>query len=471
MNDNELKLPDGKIITFNDQQYEGIQKIREWLKSKKLFFTLSGFAGVGKTSIIKKILDTYNYGVVVSAPTHKACRVIENITQRNGKTLHSLLGLRPDLDLSNFNPNFPQFNPIATPRITDYNFCIIDECSMINKELFELIEERIKNTNTKVLFMGDDKQIPPIGEKESVVFFQENIETYTLTKVERQQNGNPLLLIYDDVRNNLNTINGGFLRKTNINSLDEGVIFTTNKNEFRKFVLDKFLSEDFANNSNFCKLIAWKNDTVMKANNVIRSKLIGSNVDIVEKNDILMGYRTISNEKQTKNIIENSVDYRVIDKSTSEENKYGIKGYNVRLREELTRGRFRHQDVFIVDVNDRTSVNIYSQMHDYFLDRGKENKRLWKGYYEFRRNHILIKNIDKHINGQYRNDNHIIVKDIDYSFAITSHKSQGSTYNHTFVMLNDIEDNPIIKERNQIFYVAISRPSISATIMCNRIDL
>ena len=77
VDDNQLVLPSGKIITFNSEQYEGINKIREWLKNKKSkFFTLSGFAGVGKSTCIKKIVDEYNYGICVSAPTHKACKVI-----------------------------------------------------------------------------------------------------------------------------------------------------------------------------------------------------------------------------------------------------------------------------------------------------------------------------------------------------------------------------------------------------------
>ena len=61
--DNELILPNGKKIVFNDQQYEAIQKINKWLKSDKTFFTLSGSAGTGKSTIVKKILDNYRYGV------------------------------------------------------------------------------------------------------------------------------------------------------------------------------------------------------------------------------------------------------------------------------------------------------------------------------------------------------------------------------------------------------------------------
>ena len=50
------------------------------------------------------------------------------------------------------------------------------------------------------------------------------------------------------------------------------------------------------------------------------------------------------------------------------------------------------------------------------------------------------------------------------------HNSQGSTYNHVFVMENDINDNWVLRERNQIKYVALTRPSMTATVLTNRID-
>ena len=47
VDDNQLVLPTGKLITFNDEQYEGINKIRVWLKSgdkDNYTFTLAGYA-------------------------------------------------------------------------------------------------------------------------------------------------------------------------------------------------------------------------------------------------------------------------------------------------------------------------------------------------------------------------------------------------------------------------------------------
>lgn len=470
MNENQLLLPNGKTITFNSEQFSGVNKMKLWLKSTDNTFTLMGGAGTGKSSILKKILDSYRGGVVVSAPSHKAKRVIMNTTGKAGKTLQALLGLRPDVELSSFDPNFPIFNPIAAVQITDYNLVIIDEASMINLELYELIQEKIKGSRTKVLYVGDPCQIPPIGEKESAVFNQPTNNFHRLTKIERQKDTNPLTLLYDDLRNNLNSVDGGFNRISNMNELGEGVIFTVNKREFRGEVFDRFGSSDFKMDSDFAKVIAWKNDTVILSNMIIRQKLFGKGIDIVVIDDILMGYRTVTTEDMRVNIIENSADYRVIEKSGLEENSYGIYGYHVKLREDLARGEVKYQNVFIIDANNHDNLHLYAQMHDFFRDMAKSNKRAWKKYYEFRRCNLLIKTIDKYKNGLYRSTGDVIAKDMDYGYAITGHKSQGSTYNHCFVMENDIHENWVVRERNQIFYVAMSRPSISATVLCNRLD-
>lgn len=470
LSDRELLLPTGKVITFNEEQFEGLNKIKHWLKNGETFFTLAGYAGTGKTTMIKKILESYRYGVVVSAPTHKAKKVIINTTKKDGQTLHALLGLRPDVDLDNFNPNDPKFNPIAIPKITDYNLVIIDEASMINQELYDLIIDKTKGSRTKVLFMGDPAQIPPVGEKESVVFNQTTNQFYQLTKIERQNDTNPLTFVYDALRNNLNRLDGGFVRKSNVNEIGEGVTFTINKRKFREAILDKFKSDEFKKDTDYCKVIAWKNNTVMMSNKVIRDELFGSKTDIIEVGDILMGYRSVSDEKQRYNIIENSADYHVVEKSGLEENAYGIIGYRVKLRENLARGEFKFQDVFIINANDHSNLHLYGEMHDFFRDMGKANKKMWNKYYQFRRNNLLMKTIDTYRNGQYRTTGDVIVKDLDYGYAITGHKSQGSTYTHVFVMENDINDNWVLKERNQIKYVALTRPSISATVLTTKLD-
>jgi exodeoxyribonuclease-5 len=467
LNVNQLMLPTGKIITFNDEQYIGVNKIRNWLKNDVTFFTLAGYAGTGKSTCIKKILDEYRHSVVVSAPTHKAKKVIMNTTGMEAKTLHALLGLRPDVDLDEFNPNDPKFNPIAEAKIVNYDLVIIDEASMINLELFTMIREKTKDIPTKVLFMGDPAQIPPVGEKESAIFNQLDIEIYWLTIIERQNDTNPLTTVYDALRNHLNDPYGGFIRKSDMNKLGEGIIFMTDKEEFRQAILEKYRSEEFKTNTDYAKVIAWRNITVQGANKVIRNELFGKHTDIVEVGDILMGYRSVRSSNANYNIIENSGDYRVVSKSELQENKYHIMGYPVRIREDLAHGKFKFKDVFIIDHTDLNNLNKYAEQHDFYRDIGKASKEYgsWTQYYNFRRQNLLMKKITKHKDGRPRSKYDIIAKDMDYGMAITAHKAQGSTYTHVFVMENDINMNWLVKERNQLKYTSFTRPTTSATVL------
>lgn len=472
LNDDQILTPTGKLITFNDEQYQSIKKIRKWVNTDNKIFTLAGFSGTGKSTVIKKIIDEFNGQIVVSAPTHKAKKVIMRTTGEDGQTLQALLGLRPDVELDSFNPNDPQFNPIAEPRIGDYDLCIIDEASMINEDLYNLIIEKINESETKVIFMGDPAQIPPINEKESVVFKTESKEFFQLTKLERQSENNPLCFVYDNLRNNLLDEDGGFERITKMNKQGEGVIFTNDKNIFRELLMEKIKSNDFENNWDYVKVIAWRNVTVMSSNKIIRDELFGKNADIVETGDVLMAYRSVRAKNGRYNIIDNSVDYKVISKSEIMENKYGILGYMIKIREDMPRRKSKNKEIFVIDIKDHNNLHKYAEIHDELKKKGKEKKEIdsWKDYYEFRRNNILMTTITKFKNGFDRSKYDKIVKDIDYGFAITGHRSQGSTYTHSFILENDIDLNRKIKEKNQILYVALTRPTTSAVVLTDKIS-
>lgn len=121
------------------------------------FYTLAGFAGTGKSTLMNIILKCLksNVKVVVSAPTHTAKEVIAGFTNRNAETIQALLGLRPNLDLEEFDPNKPAFSVIAKERIQFYNVLIIDEASMLNKAMVKLIRTKAIENKVKVIFMGE----------------------------------------------------------------------------------------------------------------------------------------------------------------------------------------------------------------------------------------------------------------------------------------------------------------------------
>ena len=57
-------------------------------------------------------------------------------------------------------------------------------------------------------------------------------------------------------------------------------------------------------------------------------------------------------------------------------NKYGIKGYQVKLRMVMANGRVKHKEVFIVDVADHDNLHKYGKFHDHFKEIGLKKEEL-----------------------------------------------------------------------------------------------
>ena len=118
---------------------------------------MSGAAGTGKTTVVQEIIRMFKdkYKIIVSAPTHKAKEVIGEITNLRAETIHSLLGLRPNIDLETFDPNNPTYQQLVEERISSADIHIIDECSMINKELFKMLIKKAILYKKRIIFIGD----------------------------------------------------------------------------------------------------------------------------------------------------------------------------------------------------------------------------------------------------------------------------------------------------------------------------
>ena len=84
--------------------------------------------------------------------------------------------------------------------------------------------------------------------------------------------------------------------------------------------------------------------------------------------------------------------------------------------------------------------------------------------HEFRKQNLIMVTITEYRNKKPREKSEVIAKDLDYGYCITAHKAQGSTYNTVFILDDDINCNMSVKERNQIKYVAYTRPTNKAIV-------
>ena len=488
----------GKVAKYKGQgftngQEVGIERLTAWYNNpKELDFTLSGRAGTGKTYMLKYFLDEIvKQPVCVSAPTHKAVRQVERSTGRKGKTLQSLHALRPNVNLEDFDLNNVKFDALGNPTMNNYKIIIIDECSMINEGLHELNMKRAKDLNVKILYVGDIMQLPPVNRNDSVSSVESptfKIKNYfELDEIVRQGIDNPLTYLLETIVNDIKTNGQYFITflKNNpykINSQGEGYRVYTNHSDFLESAIQTFVNEKFSNDPDYARVAAWKNNTVQNYNMAIRNKLIplftgeGAEKELIDINDLLIGYKTIIDEFN-ETVIVNSEDY-VIDSIIPREAESGFKSYAVKIR---PRHGGRAVNVNIVDYRDKSFMVYYEKIkslyfkakYAHYSDRSKR----WKEYFEYKDMHLSI------ITFPIRSGEEIkgyVSKDIDYAFALTVHKLQGSTIENTFVDLNDMlfystgkfvqnssYDPNATMIRNKLIYTALSRTSKFANIYLN----
>lgn len=129
----------------------------------KSICVLSGAAGTGKTTVIKAIVENIERihgqasAFLLMAPTGKATERIKNQTGKTSSTIHSFLASNGWI-----NKNFTFKTQGKTYQ--DVNTIIIDECSMIDLNLFATLIRAINwNSVQRLILVGDPNQLPPIG--------------------------------------------------------------------------------------------------------------------------------------------------------------------------------------------------------------------------------------------------------------------------------------------------------------------
>lgn len=166
--------------------------------------TLQGYAGTGKTFLMGELLRQLagRVRVAVAAPTNKAVGVLRekigNDALAEFRSIHSFLGLR----MREREDGGVECSPGGMPSLHEYDLVIIDECSMIGDKLFEMIVTMQRGA--RILFVGDPAQLPPV-ERSTVV--PQVSATFThvqsramLSEVVRQARDNPIIALSMRIR-------------------------------------------------------------------------------------------------------------------------------------------------------------------------------------------------------------------------------------------------------------------------------
>lgn len=161
-----------QATSLSEDQAEAIDQIHAWWqKNEKQTFSLAGYAGTGKTTVISALLESWPGDVVVAAPTGKAAHRLREKGVK-ATTIHQmayhLVGEDEDGE--------PLFDYSGISR--GLALVIIDEASMVNKE----IHDDLVGDGYRMLFVGDHGQLAPVGEDPGIM----RNPDFTLSKIHRQ---------------------------------------------------------------------------------------------------------------------------------------------------------------------------------------------------------------------------------------------------------------------------------------------
>ena len=147
-------------MELNEKQKNGLTLALQRYKNKEKYTVIAGYAGAGKSTLVRFIIEELKtYGVketdvCFACFTGKAAQVLLKKGNKNVITLHKLLYK----SIPKENGGFVRIPNSSIP----YKIVVVDEVSMAPKTLMDLLFSH----DVHVICLGDPFQLPPVDKKE-----------------------------------------------------------------------------------------------------------------------------------------------------------------------------------------------------------------------------------------------------------------------------------------------------------------
>lgn len=404
-----------QIELTQDQQtaWGKLNKFLALSEDEAPIFVLKGFAGTGKSFMMKKLLDL-PHNFIFSAPTNKASKVLSDFLDQPVKTTYSVLGLRMTAEEDQL---VLKAHPV--PDLGNKPILVIDECGMVPKFMATMLKQACADHDWRIIFVGDPAQWNPIGEPRSIVWSMAPPEHRAMLREVRRFD-NEILVLSTKIRERIIEKNYS-VKIRNDNSNGEGV-FVLSHYEFLQKIKSLKL-EDWA----MTKVTAWRNSTVDGYNKLIR-KSLGFTKQYEPNDLVLMGAPLLSDDAILAHTDEElkiiSVEFRIFTFPEGE-----IQAYAIAVQDKPYTLFVPKDPGFLESMLSKRAARASSLS-------GRERTRAWASFWELKNTFQLLR----------------------YGYAMTTHRLQGTTLDHVFVDQQDILSNPNKLESFRGLYVSATRP-------------
>lgn len=463
-------------ITYNKEQQSAIVNAVSFLKTNTdptQYYVIEGKAGTGKTTIAKEILKEFeDEQIYVAAVSHKAKGVIKNSfgDDTRGKKFFSIAGL---LGMKGINDNDTQTTKfqvgLKVPLLDNPPaLLVIDEASMITEDVLKKIIDINSSLSRpfQMLFLGDIGQIQPIRDEQSEFYrthkdllnkksdiFNSKHKSKLITRV-RQGEANPILPYADYFWENSQKENPELnptqhiVRNNQIT--DKGsLLFSNSEAEVLNSVIKAVKNAVDNGLTNHVKIVTYHVNEKTELNQKIHEALFGKDSDY-SKGDMLI-LNSPYDLPDVNATMENSSEIQIKGIQDTDVDEFGVHTLYLETNGTAYTRTGNEQKDCVIQVVSRNDIGLYSQKLQELASRAKRQtnralkKQAWSDFWEYK--------------GRYA--------DVDFGYAITAHKSQGSTYDIVVVDEKDIMGTTATsnQEKSELIYTALTRPRKTAIVI------
>ena len=457
-------------LQLTADQQAAIEGILEDITKPGATPVLCGYAGTGKTvttaALVSRLVDM-GERVVVATPTHKARSQVERALDACGAhgfeavTVARLLGLKQvrdrDTGKEAFKPDPRGKNMLNRNKEWDdhekemvklrpIDVVIVDETSMLSSNLYDLLLHELEDR--PVVFVGDDRQLLPVKETEACKAFTKGSSLYPLTEVLRHDGA--ILNLATATRQmpvgraRFATAEGGGSRVVAYRSREQWIVA----------LLEIAASRPAMSDPDFCRALAWTNDSVDMINTRIHQRRYGINAPQFVEGMTCVTVDAIPDPMGTTPLLNSTVDV-LIEEAKCEPHLF------------LGFGDMPSDDPW--DTWELTVTGDFSMARTFRVIAKKDERRWQKCLND-------VAEQARYASGAERSDlwdlffkRQDCVGKLQPASALTVHKSQGSTFQHVFLHWDiDGRGSQPTATQNQLSYVGITRAAKSLHVVGDR---